>query len=93
MPSYDYECISCGHRFEMFQKITDEPVKDCPECGNQVRRLIAGGMGVIFKGNGFYVTDNRKGSSNLSGNNGKSKQEKDKRNSETMGEKAAEKKS
>jgi putative FmdB family regulatory protein len=57
MPTYEYECKSCGHGFEVFQAMSDAPVKDCPECGREVRRLIFGGTGVIFKGSGFYVTD------------------------------------
>ena len=57
MPTYEYECKSCGHGFEIFQAMSDDPVKDCPECGKEVRRLIFGGAGVIFKGSGFYVTD------------------------------------
>jgi putative FmdB family regulatory protein len=63
MPSYDYECKSCGHRFEVFQSMSDEPIKKCPKCGRAVRRLIGAGLGVIFKGSGFYVTDNRSSSS------------------------------
>ena len=61
MPTYEYECGDCGHSFEAFQAMSDEPLKTCPECGKEVRRLIFGGAGVIFKGSGFYVTD-RKGS-------------------------------
>ena len=57
MPTYEYECKSCGHRFDAFQNIKDEPLKVCPECGKELRRLIYGGTGVIFKGGGFYVTD------------------------------------
>jgi putative FmdB family regulatory protein len=57
MPTYEYECKSCGHRFDAFQNIRDEPLKVCPECGKELRRLINGGSGVIFKGGGFYVTD------------------------------------
>ena len=57
MPTYEYECKSCGYNFDVFQNIKDEPLKTCPECGKEVRRLINGGMGVIFKGGGFYVTD------------------------------------
>ena len=57
MPTYEYECKSCGYSFDVFQNIKDEPLKTCPECGKEVRRLINGGMGVIFKGDGFYVTD------------------------------------
>ena len=57
MPTYEYECKSCGHRFDYFQNIKDEPLKICPECGRELRRLINGGTGVIFKGSGFYITD------------------------------------
>jgi len=61
MPTYEYECKNCGHGFEVFQSMSDPPLKDCPECGKEVRRLIFGGTGVIFKGSGFYVTDKGKG--------------------------------
>jgi len=61
MPTYEYECKSCSHTFEVFQSMSDPPLKDCPECGSEVRRLIFGGSGVIFKGSGFYVTDKGKG--------------------------------
>ncbi len=57
MPTYEYECLDCKHTFEEFQKITDEPLKQCPKCGGKIRRLISGGAGLIFKGSGFYVTD------------------------------------
>ncbi|MBW2056475.1 MAG: zinc ribbon domain-containing protein [Deltaproteobacteria bacterium] len=57
MPTYEYECESCGHRFELFQSMTDEPVSTCPECGGSVRRLLGTGGGFIFKGSGFYATD------------------------------------
>ena len=58
MPLYEYQCQVCGVRFERWQHMNDEPVKICPECGGQVHRLIQP-VGVIFKGSGFYVTDNR----------------------------------
>jgi putative FmdB family regulatory protein len=61
MPTYEYECKSCSNTFEVFQSMSDPPLKDCPECGSEVRRLIFGGSGVIFKGSGFYVTDKGKG--------------------------------
>jgi putative FmdB family regulatory protein len=63
MPTYDYECTSCGYTFEVFQSMSDDPLKKCPECGKKVQRLIGGGVGVIFKGSGFYVTDSKKSSS------------------------------
>jgi putative FmdB family regulatory protein len=57
MPTYDYECSKCGHRFEKFQKMSDNPVGACPECKGMAERLIGAGAGVIFKGKGFYHTD------------------------------------
>ena len=59
MPTYEYVCQKCGHRFELFQKITDPPRKRCPECRGAVRRIIGAGAGFLFKGNGFYITDYR----------------------------------
>jgi putative FmdB family regulatory protein len=60
MPTYDYECESCGHQFEQFQSITARPTRKCPECDKmKLRRLIGAGAGVIFKGSGFYQTDYR----------------------------------
>ncbi len=77
MPTYDYECTECGYSFEYFQSMSDEPLKTCPKCGGKVRRLIGGGLGVIFKGSGFYVTDNRKtNSASSSPNKADSKSEK-----------------
>jgi len=63
MPTYEYECKSCGHTFEAFQSMSDAPLCECPECGKEIRRLINGGGGIIFKGSGFYVTDKNKASS------------------------------
>jgi putative FmdB family regulatory protein len=60
MPHYDYECTKCGHRFEVFQKMSDKPLKECPSCKGLPRRLIGSGAGVIFKGSGFYATDYKK---------------------------------
>lgn len=59
MPTYEYECEECHHQFEKFQRMTDEPVKTCPVCGGRVKKLISGGGGLLFKGNGFYITDYR----------------------------------
>ena len=60
MPTYEYECKKCGHIFEAFQSMTEAPVKKCPECSGQVKRLISSGAGLIFKGSGFYITDYKK---------------------------------
>ena len=60
MPTYDYECQSCGHTFEMFQSMKDKPLTRCPKCPKgKVKRLIGPGAGIIFKGSGFYETDYR----------------------------------
>ena len=60
MPTYDYLCDACGHKFEHFQSINDPHLKKCPECKkNKLRRLIGAGAAVMFKGSGFYTTDYR----------------------------------
>ena len=60
MPTYEYRCDACNHEFEKFQSMTARPVRQCPECGKRkVRRLISGGAGFLFKGDGFYITDYR----------------------------------
>jgi putative FmdB family regulatory protein len=60
MPTYEYECRKCGHRFEKFQPITAKPVKTCPRCrGRSVKKLISAGAGILLKGSGFYGTDYR----------------------------------
>ena len=60
MPTYDYQCDACDHEFELFQRITEDPIKKCPECGKRkVRRLFGTGAAVMFKGSGFYQTDYR----------------------------------
>jgi len=60
MPTYEYVCQACGHRFDAFQSITAAAMRKCPRCGKlRLRRLIGTGAGVIFKGNGFYQTDYR----------------------------------
>ncbi|HAJ57383.1 MAG TPA: FmdB family transcriptional regulator [Candidatus Omnitrophica bacterium] len=62
MPTYEYECKACGHRFEASHSMSAAPLKTCPECRkDKVVRLIGSGSGLIFKGSGFYATDYRKG--------------------------------
>ncbi len=58
MPTYHYRCKSCNYEFEEMQKISEEPLKICPSCkkGSLVR-IIGGGMGLVFRGSGFYITD------------------------------------
>ncbi len=60
MPTYDYECDACGHRFELYQSISADPERKCPVCKKlKLRRLIGTGAAVVFKGSGFYQTDYR----------------------------------
>ncbi|MBM4004381.1 MAG: zinc ribbon domain-containing protein [Planctomycetes bacterium] len=60
MPTYDYVCDACGHELELFQSISAEPLKACPNCKKKkLRRLIGTGAGILFKGSGFYQTDYR----------------------------------
>jgi putative FmdB family regulatory protein len=64
MPVYEYECDNCSLRFEKMQRFSEDPVRLCPDCGGPVHRVIQP-VGVIFKGSGFYVTDNRGKSSTM----------------------------
>ena len=59
MPVYAYRCESCGVQFERHQSFTDAPLKRCPECNKNSLRKVIGPVGVVFKGSGFYSTDNR----------------------------------
>ena len=59
MPTYEYRCSECRHEFEKFQRMSDDPVAECPECGSQAERRLSGGAGLLFKGSGFYITDYR----------------------------------
>lgn len=67
MPTYDYKCKNCGITFELFQKMTEEPIDKCIECGGEVKRLIGTGLRPVFKGSGFYETDYKAKSSYSSG--------------------------
>jgi putative FmdB family regulatory protein len=60
MPTYEYKCLECGHRFDAFQKMSDAPLEVCPVCRGKVKRVIGAGAGIIFKGSGFYETDYKK---------------------------------
>lgn len=90
MPTYDYICDACEHAWELFQKITDDPVKKCPECGKRKAvRQFGTGAALVFKGSGFYETDYRsdsykksaKADSKSAKEESKSKNEKPKANS------------
>lgn len=58
MPTYEYRCPE-GHKFDAFQRMSDPPEAECPECGKKAERLISAGAGFLFKGEGFYITDYR----------------------------------
>ena len=57
MPTYEYRCPSCGYDFEIFQKFSDKPLSVCPQCGGELRKVF-NSVGIVFKGSGFYSTDN-----------------------------------
>jgi putative FmdB family regulatory protein len=67
MPIYTYRCESCGVQFERNQKFTDSQLTRCPECGKKSLRKVYTPVGIVFKGSGFYATDNRSPSGNSRG--------------------------
>ena len=62
MPTYVYRCDACSHQFELFQRMSDDPLDTCPECEGSVRQVIHP-VGVVFKGSGWYINDSRSKSS------------------------------
>lgn len=62
MPIYTYRCKKCGHQFDQRQRMSDDPLTICPVCEGDLRRIV-NSVGVVFKGSGFYVTDNRSNNS------------------------------
>jgi putative FmdB family regulatory protein len=87
MPIYEYECRECGQRFERMQSFHDEPIRVCPHCGGETRRVFHP-VGVIFKGSGWYITDSRKSNSESTGSTATSGDKSDK--AESAGSKAGE---
>jgi putative FmdB family regulatory protein len=77
MPVYVYHCGNCEFEFEQQQKFTDKPLKICPECGQSMLHKVYSPVGVIYKGSGFYSTDHRSSSSNLSYSKGRKEEKKD----------------
>ena len=92
MPMYEYECGTCGRRFEQLQRIMDDALTTDPECGGPVRRVIQP-VGIIFKGSGFYVTDSRKTGSASTSTNGSSESGATEAKSEKKSDTTAESKS
>jgi putative FmdB family regulatory protein len=66
MPIYEYECLSCGVRFERRQSVTEPNIETCPDCGSKVRKVFHP-AGIIFKGSGFYKTDYASGANSVTG--------------------------
>ena len=65
MPTYNYYCSDCDTHFSYFQKMSESPISSCENCGGEVKRLITGGTGLIFKGSGFYLTDYKNGKKSI----------------------------
>ncbi|MEV0704455.1 FmdB family zinc ribbon protein [Saccharopolyspora sp. NPDC050389] len=65
MPTYQYACTECDHRFEAVQSFSEDSLTECPECTGRLRKLF-NAVGIVFKGSGFYRTDNRSSNSSSS---------------------------
>jgi putative FmdB family regulatory protein len=77
MPVYTYRCESCGVQFERQQSFTDATLKTCPECRKKTLKKVIGPVGIVFKGSGFYATDHKSPSGQVTRENKKKDQEKD----------------
>ncbi len=86
MPLYAYQCDNCGVQFERMQKFTDKPIKRCPECNKSAVRRVIQPAGIIFKGSGWYKTDNRSSSSTTTSSSNTSKTAKPETKTETKTE-------
>lgn len=75
MPTYDYVCDACGHSFEKFQRFSEQPVRECPQCKKLAVRRVIHPTGIIFKGSGWYITDHGRSGHRAagSGNGGSAK--------------------
>ncbi len=94
MPTYGYRCSKCGHELEILQKITDPPLKSCPECGGELTKKVYA-AGVIFKGSGYYTTDykaNKNSESSASNGSGTASEKTSDKASEKTPEKSGESK-
>ena len=69
MPTYEYECTSCGNHIEVFQRFSEDPLTTCGVCGGKLRKVFHP-AGIVFKGSGFYATDSRSGSTSGSKRDG-----------------------
>jgi putative FmdB family regulatory protein len=77
VPTYQYACTACGHRFEAVQSFSDSSLTDCPECAGRLRKVFSS-VGIVFKGSGFYRTDSRAASVDAAGSGKEGKEGKEK---------------
>jgi putative FmdB family regulatory protein len=82
VPTYQYACTACGHRFEAVQSFTDSTLTECPECAGRLRKVFSS-VGIVFKGSGFYRTDSRAGSGVSGGSGSSEKSEKTEKKSDS----------
>lgn len=82
MPTYQYTCTDCGEPVEAVQKFTDPPLSVCAACGGRLRKVFSP-VGIVFKGSGFYRTDNRNGSSSVTSEKSEKSEKKDKQSSDS----------
>ena len=68
MPTYQYACTACDHRFEAVQSFTDSSLTECPACSGNLRKVFSS-VGIVFKGSGFYRTDSRSGGGGVAAKN------------------------
>lgn len=85
MPTYEYKCRDCGHRFEIVQSFTDKPLTKCKECKGSLGKVF-GSIGITFKGSGFYKTDSRSGSASVGSSKSNSESSKSESKSEGKSE-------
>lgn len=74
MPTYSYACTQCDNRFDIVQSFSDDSLTQCPECSGKLRKLFSS-VGIVFKGSGFYRTDNRSAGSTVNAQSSESKSE------------------
>ncbi len=91
MPTYGYRCSECGHELEVRQRMSDAPLRVCPECSGALRKLLYP-VGVQFKGSGFYTTDYRNGGSGSKRESGEASSSSGESNGSSSSEKKTEKK-
>jgi putative FmdB family regulatory protein len=94
MPTYEYACTNCGNRFEVFQRIEEDPLRICDVCGGPLRKVFHP-AGIVFKGSGFYATDSRKPSpaSSKAPGDGEKDKKKDEKKKEPKGQEVSREKS